>query len=125
MLLYGPAAIMTVLPREPAVFDLARVLYLPATTTACEPFFASVVRFAAFAKTYPRAIVVASACFHQCLVPSHSSSVANCRAKITTRCLLTMGGLTIFSTWLSQAATEEPSTIILVIFKDTRRIWQG
>ncbi|XBI68009.1 hypothetical protein VPH35_047271 [Triticum aestivum] len=30
---------------------------------------------------------------------------------------LTMGGLTIVSTWLSQAATEEQTTVILVIFK--------
>ncbi|KAM0836888.1 hypothetical protein ACQ4PT_062016 [Festuca glaucescens] len=30
---------------------------------------------------------------------------------------LTMGGLTIVSTWLSEAATEEQTTVILVIFK--------
>lgn len=30
---------------------------------------------------------------------------------------LTMGGLTIMSAWLSQAATEEQTTVILVIFK--------
>ncbi|XP_037415615.1 homeobox protein LUMINIDEPENDENS-like [Triticum dicoccoides] len=30
---------------------------------------------------------------------------------------LTMGGLTIVSTWLSQAATEEQTTVILIIFK--------
>jgi hypothetical protein len=30
---------------------------------------------------------------------------------------LTMGGLTIVSTWLSEAATEEQTTVILIIFK--------